>query len=263
MIGSATATNQRAVFLAILRRDVAVGALELPSAIGQIILQPLILLFVFGKVLPELGYARDGYVDVLFPGIVALTVVLTGLQSMALPLVLEFSYTMEIEDRLLAPIGTGLVAIEKLLFASLRGLVAGAIMFPIGYVMLGRLPGDVADVPLVLVVIVLGAFVGSALGLVLGTAISPNRIRLMFSLILTPLIFTGSCQYPWPSLDKIRWFQVLTALNPLTYVSEGLRGTLAPGVSHIDVAVCIVVLLVVLVTLTAVGIGGFRKRAIA
>lgn len=256
-------TGQRAVFLAILRRDMAVGVVELPSSIGQVILQPVILLFVFGKVLPALGYARDGYADVLFPGIVALTVVLTGLQSMALPLVLEFSYTMEIEDRLLAPIGTGFVAVEKLLFAALRGLVAGAIIFPIGYVMLGSVPGDVADVPLVLVVIILGAFVGSALGLVLGTIISPNRIRLMFSLILTPLIFTGSCQYPWPSLDELRWFQVLTAVNPLTYVSEGLRGTLAPDVPHIHVAVCITVLLVVLALLTAVGAGGFRKRAIS
>ncbi len=84
------------------------------------ILQPLFLLFVFGKVLTELGYARPGYEEVLFPGLVALAAVLTGLQSTALPLVIEFSYSNEIEDRLLAPLPIGAVAVEKVVFAAMR-----------------------------------------------------------------------------------------------------------------------------------------------
>ena len=261
--GRPVAPSSARVFAAMLRRDVTVGARELPSGLAQLILQPVILLFVFGKVLPELGYAREGYVDVLFPGTVALSVVLTGLQSMALPLVLEFSYSMEIEDRLLAPANTNLVALEKVLFASLRAMVAGIVMFPIGWLMLGGIPGTIGDVPLVSLVIVLGALVGSLLGLVLGTFFSPNRIRLMFSLILTPLIFTGSCQYPWPALDRLRWFQVVAAFNPLTYVSEGMRAALTPDVPHIDPAVSLGALVAFVAGLTVLGLEGFRRRAIA
>ena len=76
--------------------------------------------------------------------------------------------------------------------------------------------------------IVLGALLGAAMGLILGTYVPPNRISVTFTLVLTPLIFTGSSQYPWPSLGHIRWFQVVSALNPMTYVSEGLRGLMAP-----------------------------------
>jgi ABC-2 type transport system permease protein len=259
---AAGAPSATRVFAAMLHRDVTVGARELPSALAQLILQPVILLFIFGKVLPELGYARPGYVDVLFPGTVAMSVVLTGLQSMALPLVLEFSYSMEIEDRLLAPINLNLVALEKVLFAALRAVVAGMVMFPIGWLMLGDLPGTAGDIPLVTLEIVLGALVGSLLGLVLGTLISPNRIRLMFSLILTPLIFAGSCQYPWPALDRLRWFQVLTVFNPLTHVSEGMRAALTPDVPHIEPVLSLGALVAFIVALTFVGLEGFRRRAL-
>lgn len=253
----------RKAFFAILHRDLTVGIRELPTATAQMILQPLILLFIFGKILPDLGYARDGYVDVLFPGVVAMTAVLTAVQSLALPLVLEFSYSMEIEDRLLAPTPTEMIALEKMVVATVRGIVAAAVTFPIGYLMLGRLPGELADAPVVAVLIVLGALTGSALGLMLGTLIPPSKTRVMFTLIVTPLIFTGSCQYPWSSLSSgLRWFQVVTALNPLTYVSEGLRGTVSPDVAHIRTWLCVLVLLAFLAGLTLVGLKGFRRHAI-
>jgi ABC-2 type transport system permease protein len=52
-----TVTQARA-FSAVLRRDVFVTWSELPVFLAQVILQPLFLLFVFGKVLGALGYTR-------------------------------------------------------------------------------------------------------------------------------------------------------------------------------------------------------------
>ena len=103
-------TSQARAFRAVLRRDMYVTGKELPAFLAQVILQPLFLLFVFGKVLAELGYTRPGYADLLFPGLLALTAVITGMQTLAFPLVVEFGWTKEIEDRLLAPMSTGLVA---------------------------------------------------------------------------------------------------------------------------------------------------------
>ncbi len=79
------------MFLAVLWRDLFVTGRELPVFLAQVVLQPLFMLFVFGKVLSSLGYTRPGYTHLLFPGIVALTALLTALQSTALPLVIEFS----------------------------------------------------------------------------------------------------------------------------------------------------------------------------
>jgi hypothetical protein len=139
------------VFWAVLRRDLYVTWRELPVFLAQVVGQPLFMLFVFGRVLADLGFTRPGYTEVLFPGIVALTTVLTALQSTALPLVIDFSYTKEIEDRLLAPMPVGMVALEKVVFAALRAVVAAAVLFPVGILILGSIPWRAGGVPPALV----------------------------------------------------------------------------------------------------------------
>jgi ABC-2 type transport system permease protein len=255
-------TDEARAFLAVLWRDLYVTGRELPVFLAQVVLQPLFLLFVFGKVLTDLGFAQAGYTRVLFPGILALTAVVTGLQSTAFPLVIDFSFTKEIEDRLLAPMPVGMVAVEKVVFASLRALLAALVMLPVGVWILGSIPWEADNAPLFVTVLLLGCLVGSCLGLIMGTAVPPNRINVMFALILTPLLFTGASQYPWASLEHLRWFQVVTACNPLTYVSEGMRAAMVPDVPHIRPWVSVLVLTVTIVTSLAIGIRLFLRRAI-
>ena len=216
-------------FLAILRRDLVVTGREFIAFLVQVLLQPLFLLFIFGKVLPSIGFARPGFAAILLPGIVAFTIVLTALQGVTLPLVLDLGFAREIDDRLLAPLPVNLVAVEKVVFAAMRGLVAGAFIFPLAYWILGseyQVRGDAIGT--LIGIMVLTAFVGACLGLFIGTTIKPEQIGLMFSLIFTPLIFTGCTYYPWGSLDSIKWFQIITLFNPLTYAAEGLRSAMVP-----------------------------------
>ena len=249
-------------FLAVLRRDVYVTYGELPIFLSQVILQPFFLLFVFGKVLGALGYTSADYDDLLFPGLLALTAVITGMQTLAFPLVAEFGWTKEIEDRLLAPMPTAMVAAEKVVFAVGRALVATLIMIPIGVLVLGSIPWEWDNLPLFVAVLLLGSCLGASLGLVLGTLVPPSRINILFSLVFTPLLFTGASQYPWPSLAPLRWFQVVTALNPMTYVSEGLRAALVPGIPHIRPWVSVPILVAAIAVLLVIGIRGFYRRAI-
>src|SRR3984885_12546091 len=182
-MSTAAALKQRRAFAAVLRRDLLVTWSELPVFLAQVILQPLFLLFVFGKVLGSLGYTQHGYANLLFPGLLALTAVITSMQTLAFPLVIEFGWTKEIEDRLLAPMSTGLVAAEKVLFAALRALIATALMIPIGVLVLGSIPWRWAGLPLFLTTVVLGALLGAGLGLVMGTLVRPQRINIVFSLV--------------------------------------------------------------------------------
>jgi len=257
-----TAVRPGRAFVAVLGRDLFVTGRELPIFLAQVILQPFFFLFVFGRVLSELGYTTSSYSHLLFPGIVALTAFLTSLQTTALPLVFDFSYTKEIEDRLLAPMPVSWVAFEKLVFAGIRSLIAAVMMFPIGILVLGSIPWRAAGAPLFIVVLLLGTLAGATLGLTLGTLVDANRINIVFALVLTPVLFTGCSQYPWPSLHKLEWFQWLTTINPLTYVSEGMRAALVPGVPHIRSWVCILMLVVSLIVFGTIGVKGFLRRAI-
>lgn len=249
-------------FLAVLGRDVFVTGRELPSFLAQVLVQPVALLFIFGKVLGELGYTQPGYAQVLLPGMIALNAFLVSLQNTSFPLVLDFSYSREIEDRLLAPLPISWVAVEKMLFGALRGLFAAVLMVPMGVWMLGRIDWDLGGLPFALLCMVLGSASGAAVGLTVGAAVPPRRINIMFAVILAPLMFTGATQFPWAQLEHLRWFQVLCAINPLTYVSEGMRGALLPGIPHMAPWVCVLALLFAMVLFGALGIRFFLRRAL-
>jgi ABC-2 type transport system permease protein len=79
---------------------------------------------------------------------------------------------------------------------------------------------------------------------------------------MTPLLFTGCGQYPWPSLSRLRWFQVITTLNPMTYVSETMRASLVPGVAHMNTSVCFLAIFAAIGIFGTIGIRGFLRRAI-
>jgi ABC-2 type transport system permease protein len=254
---------QLRAFLALCSRDLWVTVRhEFGSFLAQALLQPIFLLFVFGRVLPEIGAARPGYGTQLLPGVMALTLVLTALQNTALPLVIEFSFTKEIEDRLLAPLPVAAVALQKILIAALRGIIAGVLILPLAALIL---PGGInisgPDWPALIAIFLFGSLAAGAMGLVLGTAVPPNRISVAFAVVLTPLIFTGCTFYPWSSLHHLRWFQIFTLVNPLTYVSEGLRGALTT-LPHLGAGWIALGLAVALVLFAALGSRLFIRRAI-
>jgi ABC-2 type transport system permease protein len=216
-------------FLAILRRDVLVTVRDFIPFLLQTLLQPLFFLFIFGAVLPKIGLARAGFASVLLPGIVALTALTAALQGVTLPLVLDLGFAREIDDRLLSPLPIGMVAVEKIIFAAFRGMIAGVVIFPLARWILGTGFQVRTDrLGLLILVLILAAFVGASLGMMIGTLIKPEQIGLMFALILTPLLFTGCTYYPWSLLSSLKWFQVVTLFNPLTYAAEGMRAAMVP-----------------------------------
>ncbi|MBK7598309.1 MAG: ABC transporter permease [Acidobacteria bacterium] len=220
-------------FLQLLWRDLWVTLRTWQTFLAMTLVQPIFFLFIFGRLLPMLGQANAGYGVLFLPGIISLTTVLTAMQAVSMPLVIEFGYTKEIEDRLLSPMPVWMVGIQKMVFASIRGLIAGAMIVPLGRLILGS--GFSISFEywwLLIIVAVLASLVGAGLGLTLGTFVQPSQIGLMFSVILTPMLFTGCIYFPWAMLDKLRWFQVVTCINPITYASEGFRASLVPNIPH-------------------------------
>jgi ABC-2 type transport system permease protein len=230
--GFRSRSNVRAAltaFVAIVSRDLLVTRREALSFLLQTLVQPLFFLFVFGKVLATTGAATSGFSLLLLPGIVAFTLFLTALQGTSIDLSRDLGFTREIEDRLLAPLPIALVAVEKVVLASLRGLLAGAIVFPLAYWILGSAYQVRTDLPGVLIgLMVLIALTGAALGLLLSVITPIQQLPLIFALVLTPLTFTGCTFYPWATLNAIRWFQIVTLFNPLTYAAEGMRYAMVP-----------------------------------
>jgi ABC-2 type transport system permease protein len=252
-----------AVFIALLRRDIRVARKELVFFLVRTTMQPLLFLVVFGYLLPKMNFLGRGYQAALLPGILAVSLSLSAIQSVALPMVQDFGWTKEIEDRLLAPVPTRVVAAEKIVAGMLQGFIAAAFVLPIARLVMGPIAELTwSHAGEVIAVVLLGSLAFSALGMWLGTAIAPQQIGLMFSVIIAPMIFFGCAYYPWRGLDAVPVMKYLVLINPMVYVSEGMRGALTPSVPHMSLPIVGVALIVVTAVFWRLGIRAFYKRAI-
>ena len=249
-------------------RDVRVLRRELVPFLLRTVMNPLLFVFVFTYVFPKIGRGLGGgpaggvsFATVLVPGLIAVAVFFQGIAAVALPLATELGGTREIEDRLMAPLPIGLVAFEKVVFSTFQSVLAAIVVFPLLYL----IPAEPVSVtisswPLLICVVLIAGLLAGFLGLLLGTVVPPRQIGLIFSLVVIPITFLGCVYYPWQQLDPIPWLKILTLVNPLVYVSEGLRAAMTPSLPHMPVAAVLVALVAITAALAWLSIRSFIRR---
>jgi ABC-2 type transport system permease protein len=250
-------------FLAMLARDAHVARRNIVALLFQTFLQPLMFVFIFGRVMVGSGYMPPSYKSLLLPGIMAICMVGTGIWAVAMPLIAEFQFTREIEDRLLAPMDISWVAIEKVVSGTLQALAAGLMVIPAAWLLLR--PGVDLNVPhplLFAAVAILVALFSATGGLALGCSVQQTHIGLMFSLVVAPMIFFGCTYYPWSALTTFPILQKAVLVNPLVYASEGLRGTMVPQFQHLSLLVVVVALVFFNALMLTTGLRKFYGKAI-
>jgi ABC-2 type transport system permease protein len=251
-------------FVAMLARDAHVARRNAVQLLFQTFLQPLLFVFIFGRVMVGSGYMPASYKSLLLPGIIAISMVFTGIWAVCMPLIAEFQWTREIEDRLLAPINISWIAIEKVIAGMLQAIIAGLVVIPMAWLVLR--PGvDISiHAPLNFIAIILLVAAFSACGgLALGCSINQQHIGLMFGMVITPMIFFGCAYYPWSALNTFPILQKVVLINPLVYASEGLRATLVPQFPHLSVVAVLAALIFFDLLMLIVGLRQFEKKAVS
>jgi ABC-2 type transport system permease protein len=256
-------------FGALLLRDLTVTRKNLNEVIPRTLLQPLLLMFVFTYVFPKIGQGIGGaagdasgsFSTLLVAGVVAITIVFQGIQSVALPMVQEFGFTREIEDRVQAPLPISLVAIEKIVAGAVISFVSALVVFPMAAVVPATPVNLDIDWPVLIVLMPLACFMAGALGLTFGTRFEPRTVPILFGVVVIPLTFLGAVYYSWESLAAIRWLQILVLVNPLVYMCEGFRAALTPA-EHMSLWAVFGALTAFTVLFTGLGVAGFKRRVL-
>lgn len=274
--GRTAAAASLIAFKALLLRDLWVLRKTLRVFIPRTILQPFLLVFVFLYVFPRIGSsvggtgsAESNFATVLVAGVVGLSVMFQGIQAVALPMVQEFGYTKEIEDRVLAPLPIWGVATGKVVAGALQGLFAALIVFPIAAVV--HVPEIHIQFSVHWAVLVtmlpLACTMCAALGLMFGTIFDPRQVPILFGIIILPMTFLGGTYYSWVALAPVKigewsWLQTLVLVNPLLYVTEGFRAALTAA-NHMHLYVIYPVMVGMTVFFFWAGIRGFRRRVVS
>jgi len=272
-----TMAASRTALLALVLRDLTVLRKHSLEFVIRTIIQPFLLVFVFLYVFPTIGQgvgggggklAESAFATVLVPGVVGISIMFQGIQAVAMPMSTEFGYTREIEDRVQAPCPIWLVAAAKVLSGSVQGLLAALIVFPIAAVV--HAPGVTAHLSvhwlIVITLIPLACIAMTSLGLLLGTTFEPRNIGLMFGFVVLPLTFLGGTYYQWQRLAPVKiggfpWLQTLVLINPLIYITEGMRAGLTEA-SHMPLYVIYPVLIGFAVFFWMMGIRNFKRRVL-
>ena len=166
-----------------------------------------------------------------------------GIQAVALPMVQEFGYTKEIEDRVLAPLPVSLVALEKVVVRRDPGPAGGVHRVPdrrrracarrstSTCRCTGRCCSRWCRSP---------AWPARRWGSRSARIFDPRTVPLLFGIIILPLTFLGGTYYPWTTLSPVtvcgvHWLQILVLVNPLVYINEGFRAALTTVRPHVAV----------------------------
>jgi ABC-2 type transport system permease protein len=262
---------------ALMLRDVVVLRKHLWEFVLRTIIQPFLLCFVFLYVFPKIGQGVGGqtpaeqsaFATILVPGVVGISVMFQGVQSIALAMAQEFGFTREIEDRVQAPCPIWLVAMAKVLSGAAQGLLSAIIVLPMASVV--HAPGVHAHLSLhwwiIVTFVPLACVAMAGLGLLLGTSFEPRNIGLMFGFIILPITFLGGTYYPWNKLAAVtvggfHWLQTLVLVNPLIYVNEGMRAAFTEA-PHMHLYVIYPAVIGFGALFLTLGLRNFRRRVLS
>jgi ABC-2 type transport system permease protein len=182
--------------------------------------QPILFLFVLGYGMSTLVGTTAGFTfkKFVFPGIVAMSVVMTAIFS-AISIVWDREFGF-LREMVVAPVSRASLVVGKTLGGATIATGQGTIMLAlaplIGVHLTVELVFQVIGLELLMAVgmTTFGVFVASRIQRIEG-------FQVVMQLLLFPMLFLSGALFPLKGLPA--WLAVITRINPLTYAVDPLR----------------------------------------
>jgi ABC-2 type transport system permease protein len=194
---------------------------------------PVIFLIIFGAGFGKLiGQMMPGvnYIQFMYPGIVAMTVLMTSIMSgVSIVWDREFGFLKEV---LVSPLNRSGILLGKAVGGAGIAIVQGLIMLVIAPFVGVSLSWEIV-LGLIPLIIILSLSL-SALGLLIGARMrSQQGFQITMQLVIFPMMFLSGIFFPLSNVAT--WMEVLSKINPVTYAIDAIRqiflGTHVAGVT--------------------------------
>jgi ABC-2 type transport system permease protein len=239
------------------------------------LLQPLLFLFVLGTGLSQIASQGTGGLDLrtfLYPGILAMAVMFTAMFSAAsIVWDREFGFLREM---LVAPIRRSSIVIGKCLGGATVATFQGVLVICLaGLVGVPYSPSLIVEI---FALQTLLAYMLTAFGVMVAARIKQiQSFMALTQMLIMPLFFLSGALFPVTGLPT--WLTFLNRIDPLTYAVEPIRrvvfthltltpevrARLDPGITwggwHVPSALCVAVVAVLGVAMTAIAIAEFSR----
>lgn len=191
--------------------------------------QPALWLLVFGTALTSIRAIDVGsftYLQFLTPGVLSQSVMFV---AVFYGIMLVWERDLGLLNKLLStPAPRSAIVLGKAISAGVRGIFQAIVVFVLALIINVQLSLNPLDLIGVALVIVIAGMCFSCLSMCLAP-IFKSREKMMGigQAITMPLFFTSSAIYPINQMPG--WLQIISAYNPLSYITDAMRALLLPG----------------------------------
>src|SRR5579872_1441120 len=256
--------QQLAIFMQFMRRDYYVQMQHLSRyIINYAIIQPVVFSLLTGYFQANTYFGSSNITQntILFSGTIVVTLlVVTFIQALDLLFDFDGERYINYQITILSPI---LVLIQRILFASLMAFLMVAPFYPISKLVLREyLDTSNTNWLMVMILLYFGSLCCSAYHIAAACALkNAASTDSLWKRLNAPMIDFGGMWVPWIVMYKFSpILGYLSYINPLIYVSEGLKQAIVGGSQFLSISTCIIMLMVFTVFFTAVGWYFFKKR---
>jgi ABC-2 type transport system permease protein len=203
--------------------------------------------FGFGPIYQKAG--GGNYLEFLVPGIVAMSILFTAIFS-GIEIIWDRQFGF-LKEMLVAPVSRFKIMLGRSLGGATVAVFQGIIVFIISF-FLGFRMEDYSMLLFALVFMFMIALLFTALGTAIASLLEDMQgFQLIMNFLIMPIFFLSGALFPIKDLPSA--LNIVTALNPMSYGVDGLRGTLVQNASHFGLFTDFMVLGIVIILLTSLG----------
>lgn len=202
-----------------------------PSQLLTRAVQPTLWLLIFGQVFTEIRAIPTqnmSYLDFMTPGILAQSILFMAIFN-GLSAIWEKDLGI-LHKLLVSPTPRVAIVVGKAIAAGIRSLSQAILVYILAYLLAVQIDWHPFSLITVIAVVFLGAALFSTLSLIVACLVKTHERFMGIGQLLTmPLFFASNAIYPIEIMP--RWLQVISYVNPLTYLVDALRSLMLVGAS--------------------------------
>ncbi|PSB13156.1 multidrug ABC transporter permease [filamentous cyanobacterium CCP1] len=202
-----------------------------PSQLITRAAQPTLWLVVFGQVFTRIRAIPTGdisYLDFMTPGILAQSVLFMAIFN-GLSIIWEKDLGI-LHKLMVSPTPRVAMVLGKAIASGIRSLSQAVLVYVIAYLLGVQIDWNPLALIGVLSAVILGASLFSTLSLIVACTVKTHeRFMGVGQLLTMPLFFASNAIYPIAIMPQ--WLQMISFVNPLTYLVDALRGLMLLGES--------------------------------
>ena len=226
--------------------------------------QPALWLLIFGQVFTRIRAIPTGdlpYIDFMTPGILAQSVLFVSIFN-GISVIWERDLGI-IHKLLVSPTPRASLVMGKGISGGVRCIFQAVLIIILSLLLGVRLNFHPAALAGLILMVALGASLFSTFSLIIACIVKTRERFMGIGQVLTmPMFFASNAIYPIDIMPG--WLKVISAINPLTYLVEGLRSLMltgAPAPIH-GLGMDILILVAIQVVLIVIAARLYPKLAI-